>query len=319
MNPPLVISPSLSLFPDTLSEPEAINSPVYDSLLDDLCFRRRRRWLKEDYLQQFKIQSLCAVHGLDRILFITLGFRNPQPDFWGAKASLRVLLRSLFWRRHVSQYVCAFEEGERNGNPHFHLVALMRWDVGRDQFNFAGLKRRGIPLNESPVLWDFWQGLKAASLVAGFGDFVQAVPIKDVTKTSRYVGGYFAKDARADRFRRGLESRRYFQYSRGCPGGYSAHGNPRFSWNSPFAWVRRQQTRLYLSLHPEHENFFYPPSSKGRKGRPPKRESNPERDAAFAARNSVEGWGAPSDSLRQCWKSLGFKSWNSLDLISLPQ
>jgi len=307
------------LFPD-ISSPKNTNvKSKYDECLDVLCQERLSLWRKMDYIQQFKIESLIAVHGLSRILFITLGFRNPQPDYWKAKASLESLLRSKFWKSHISLYLSAYEEGEKNGNPHFHLVALMRWDVGRDQFNFAGLKVRGVPLNESPVLWDFWQGLKIACLKSGFGDYVQAVPVQSAVHCARYLGGYFAKDSRSDRFRRGTEKRRYFASSRSCPGHASSHGKPRFMWNSPFSWKYRQQTRLYLSLHPEHEYFFFPPPSKGRKGRPPKRESNPERDAVFAARDSVEGWGAPSDSLRQCWKSLGFKSWNSLDLISLPQ
>jgi len=299
------------------------NSP-YSQVLDEICQAKASLWRKMDYIQQFKIESLIAVHGLSRILFITLGFADPQPDYWAAKARLDRFLRGSFFKAHVELYLWAFEYGDESGNPHFHLVCLMRWDVGRDQFNFESLKVRGVRSNACQALEDFWRGsvvpvskrfprgrgisLADACVKAGFGSFPQAVPVKDGLQAARYLGGYFAKDARANRFRAGHDKRRYFGSSQRCPGHAKGSGKPKFMWNSPFAWVWRQKVRLWLELHPDRESWLFPAAGASQMD-----------DALWSEIGALEGWGAPSDCQRQGWRDLGFKAWNSLDLISLPQ
>jgi hypothetical protein len=196
---------------------------------------------KRKYCLALECESIGKQYGEDSCAFMTIGFADPQAQTDPDEAERR--FHSL-WGNYLSEKfhaaVSVRERGEKNGLIHFHIFGALKFGV-KAGFNFDALvNRKGRGTNANPRLRKLWKELRLRLPKFGFASRVQCTPIKaNVEAIGNYLGKYMAKayDCRHedDKHRRLIRRTRNVQRP----------ATTRFTWVSPFAWVRRERLRRF--------------------------------------------------------------------------
>jgi len=191
------------------------------------------------YRWRVDMESFIEEWGLDNIGFVTLGFPDPQPTADEAERRFNSAMNN-FLRGEILAYIAVFERGDKNGNPHFHLLVALPYPI-RPGFNFEALKGKLVRgTNACPKLRSLWLALRRKMPGYGFGKFTQVIPIrKNATAAAVYLAGYMTKTLKCRH--PDDVGRRLVRASRNV----SRHTTPKFSWASSGGWVYREKLRLF--------------------------------------------------------------------------
>lgn len=187
------------------------------------------------------IAHLADRHGIERLLFVTLGFEDPKegdprpdPSFDAKEAGRRLnSLQTHVLREMFSEMIVVPERGGKGGRLHYHLLAVQEHDV-RTGVDFEAFERGDF--RTAPVaLRRIWATCREKLRRYGFGGWHQVFPVKTTKEgISKYVGKYIEKQFGGKLPQdKGL---RLVRYSRG-----TNHHRATFSWNSPRAKLWRWQ------------------------------------------------------------------------------
>lgn len=179
---------------------------------------------------------MCQKHGIERIGFLTLTFRDHVLDPKEAQRRLNSLTTGVL-RQRYGEHIRVFER-QKSGRIHYHLLVAMQADVrtGVDFDQIARGDYRSAP-EALRREWAFW---RATAKGYGFGR-TELLPVKSSTEAiGRYVGKYIGKHlaAREARDRRV----RLVSYS-----GEKVAGT-NFAWVSPGATEWRRKTGAFIGM-----------------------------------------------------------------------
>jgi len=190
------------------------------------------------------IEHLAKLHGLARLGFLTLTFRENITDFREAQRRFNSL-RTNYLGELFTDWIVTVEPQKR-GAVHYHLVVVCREDI-RTGFNFDAIKRRDYS-SASPYLKGLWRQLRGSMGKYGFGRS-ELLPIRSTGEgIAKYVGKYLEKGCafRGDQFK-GARMVRYSQGWRAV--------SPRFSWNSPMAKKWRELVGQMVTICGPYKHF----------------------------------------------------------------
>jgi hypothetical protein len=182
------------------------------------------------------VNAMAQHHGLERLGFLTLTFRDHVTDAREARRRFNSLVTNVIRPRYGR--ALSVLERHKSGRIHFHLLIVMSADI-RSGVDFGALAARdyrtaGTCLRDE---WAFWRRTAPAF---GFGR-TELLPVKSSAEAmGRYVGKYLGKhfSVRKDEDR-GIRLVSYI-------GERSA--SSRFSWATPRAAAWRDGVRLLVGM-----------------------------------------------------------------------
>jgi hypothetical protein len=137
----------------------------------------------------WNIEDLIKKHGIEKVGFLTLTFKENITDYKEAQRRFNILATN-FLRLAYKGYVCV-KERQKRGAWHYHLVILMPSDI-KTGFDFKQVANKNYS-SASIELKKAWSELRQACNLYGFGRS-ELMPIKSTAQgISRYVGKYLSK------------------------------------------------------------------------------------------------------------------------------
>lgn len=202
----------------------------------------------------FNLALMVGRHGMNRIVFGTLGFANPKPgdsrpdpNFNRREAERRFnSLNSHVLKPLFLEMIVVPERGEKAGRIHYHVLAAVAEDVrtGVDFKAFGSRNYRTAPraLREIWKLFRSGKGGTGKAASYGFGR-TEWMPIKSNAEgISKYVGKYIAKQF--DGRRPEDKGMRLVRYTRG-----TNYCRATFSWFTPGGRLWRWQVGRFAQKH----------------------------------------------------------------------
>lgn len=181
------------------------------------------------------IALLAEKHGIERIIFGTLTFKDPLPgekdpnrDFKEASKRFHSLATHILKGLFI-EWITVPERGGKGGRLHFHLLGVVKDDV-RTGVDFEAFGRGDYSSAPWPLkrLWAIFRDKRGQGKASAYGfGRTEWMPIKSTTEgISKYTGKYIAKQFEGRRPEdKGMRLVRYTQGANN----YRA----RFSWWSP--------------------------------------------------------------------------------------
>jgi hypothetical protein len=177
----LYLSSNNSIEKDKISLPDSVEVPNYNKF--STAHKRSACALA------WNIEDLIKKHGIEKIGFLTLTFKENITDYQEAQRRFNILATN-FLRKAYKGYVCV-KERQKRGAWHFHLVILMQSDI-KTGFDFKQVANKNYS-SASIELKKAWYDLRQACQLYGFGRS-ELMPIKSTAQgISRYVGKYLSK------------------------------------------------------------------------------------------------------------------------------
>lgn len=138
---------------------------------------------------QLNVAAFCERHGLERVGFLTLTFREHVLDSREAQRRLNSLTTNVLRPRY--REAIRVIERQKSGRIHYHLLVALPADI-RTGFDFDAIARHDYR-SACPALraeWAFW---RRTAPQYGFGR-TELLPVKSTESAiGRYVGKYIAK------------------------------------------------------------------------------------------------------------------------------
>jgi hypothetical protein len=186
---------------------------------------------------------MASAHGLEKVGFLTLTFRDHVLDPAEAQRRFNSLLTNVIKRRY-GDFVRVFER-QKSGRIHYHLLVSMPFDIrtGADFDQFS----QGNYVSASPALRSEWAFWRKTAKSYGFGR-TELLPIRSTSEAiSKYVGKYISKH---------IESRE--EEDKGvrlwaCSGSVRG-GTTKFSFNSRGSQNWRYKLSLFAYIVSERYN-----------------------------------------------------------------
>lgn len=144
--------------------------------------------LKLEHIVKLAVAQMVKAHGVERLGFLTLTFRDHVLCAKEAQRRLNSLLTNVV-RGRYTDYICVLER-QKSGRIHFHLLVCVGSDI-RTGFDHEAVKRRDYR-SVCPALraeWAFWRKTGPAY---GFGR-IELLPIKDGSAIASYIAKYIGK------------------------------------------------------------------------------------------------------------------------------
>lgn len=182
------------------------------------------------------VRMMAEKHGLERLLFNTLTFRDHVLDIKEAQRRFNSLRTHVLAERYLD-FITVVER-QKSGRIHFHLLAAVADDV-RTGFDFAAAAT-GDYRSACAALraeWAFWR--RTAPLY-GFGRTEQLPIMSTSDGIARYVGKYIAKHI--DQRREDDKGARLVRYSDGA-----RHCRTRFAWSGARSKLWREKLAAFAS------------------------------------------------------------------------
>lgn len=184
------------------------------------------------------VRLMAEEHGLERLLFNTLTFRDHVLEIAQAQKRFNSLRTGVLADRYLD-FVTVVER-QKSGRIHFHLLAATEHDV-RTGFDFDAAAR-GDYRSACPELrreWAFW---RSTAPEYGFGRTEQ-LPVKSTSDgIAKYVGKYIAKHI--DQRRQDDKGARLVRYSAGA-----RRCGTRFAWTGERSKLWRKQLASFAMRH----------------------------------------------------------------------
>jgi hypothetical protein len=204
---------------------------------------KRKKMAASMGLNLVKMIETC---GLDHVLVLRV---TPNSDDYREASKAMNSLLSNFLRKHVEHYFCVAEWGDLNKRLHFHFILVVKWDVGRQAFNFEKRITRGMGYNANSHLLAFWASLRRNLPKYGFYAGHHCNPVRsDAVRAARYVTSYMTKTGL---YGRGVSQRgfRLFRVSQSFE--QFRNSTHHFSWvlSSPY----REKLRRYCLSRGYHD------------------------------------------------------------------
>jgi hypothetical protein len=198
------------------------------------------------YALQLNVAAMCERHGIEKVGFLTLTFRDHILDPKEAQRRLNSLITNVI-RPRYGQVIRVLER-QKSGRIHYHLLVNVGADI-RTGVDFEALKRRDYRSAgaELRAEWAFW---RRTAKPYGFGR-TELLPIRSTSEAiGRYVGKYIAKhlEHREERDRRV----RLVSYS-----GLRV-ASTRFGWANGGAKEWRAKVKAFVSMLHEAGAIFSP-------------------------------------------------------------
>ena len=144
---------------------------------------------------ELTVEAAAARHGLERLGFLTLTFRDHVLDKREAQRRFHSLRSWVIAPRYDNRYMVVWER-QKSGRLHAHLLVVLPFDARRG-VDFAAFKRgdyRSAPIDLRNE-WAFWRKTAPAY---GFGR-TELLPIRTTAGAmGNYVGKYLGKDLARD-------------------------------------------------------------------------------------------------------------------------
>lgn len=189
------------------------------------------------------VSNMAEAHGLEKVGFLTLTFKDHVLDSREAQRRFNSLLTNVIKPRY-RDFVRVFER-QKSGRIHYHLLVAMPFDIrtGADFERFS----QGDYGSASSSLRSEWAFWRKTAKAYGFGR-TELLPIRSTSEAiSKYVGKYISKH---------IESReeedkgvRLWACSSSVRG-----GTTRFSFNSRGSHIWRYKLSLFASIVSERYN-----------------------------------------------------------------
>ena len=185
---------------------------------------------------QLNVAGMCDRHGIEKIGFLTLTFRDHVVDPKEAQRRMHSLNAGVLKQRYGESIRVI--ERQKSGRIHYHLLVAVGTDI-RTGVDFDAIARgdyRSAPETLRRE-WSFW---RATAHRYRFGR-TELLPVKSSSEAiGRYVGKYIAKhlDARQERDRRV----RLVSYSG------TRVASTRFAWVSPGATEWRRKLGAFVTM-----------------------------------------------------------------------
>jgi len=188
----------------------------------------------------WNVQAMAEKHGIERLGFLTLTFRDHVLDPKEAQRRFRSLRNHVIGPRY-GDWIRVFER-QKNGRVHYHLVVDVGTDI-RTGFRFQDVERHDYS-SASPALrreWSFW---RSTAKKFGFGR-TELLPVRSNAEAiSRYVGKYISKHmAVRDQADKGV---RLIECSRGARMATSKYS---FVSHGSAAWRRKMSVFVDIASH----------------------------------------------------------------------
>ena len=185
---------------------------------------------------QLNVASMCERHGIEKVGFLTLTFRDHVLDPKEAQRRLNSLTTGVLKPRY-GEHIRVFER-QKSGRIHYHLLVAVSADI-RSGVDFGAIARGDYRSAPEALRreWAFW---RATAKRYGFGR-TELLPVKSTTEAiGRYVGKYIAKHLGA----RETRDRRVRLVS------YSGErlASTRFAWASPGAAEWRRKLGAFVRM-----------------------------------------------------------------------
>jgi hypothetical protein len=184
------------------------------------------------------VKMMAEKHGIERLLFNTLTFRDHVIDIKEAQRRFNSLRTNVLKHRYLD-FITVVER-QKSGRIHFHLLAAGKHDF-RTGFDFDAAKvgdyRSACAALRSE--WAFW---RKTSKEYGFGRTEQLPVYSTIEGIACYVGKYIAKHI--EQRREDDKGARLVRYSDGA-----RHCSTRFSWNGPMSKLWRKKLRSFAVRH----------------------------------------------------------------------
>lgn len=186
----------------------------------------------------WNVQALADRHGIEKIGFLTLTFREHITCAREAQRRFNSLATHVLRQRYPEGFVRVVER-MKSGRIHYHLLVVLANDI-RTGFDFDAIRVHDYR-TASPALrseWAFWRSTASAY---GFGR-TELLPVRSTSEgIARYVGKYISKHiAKREERDRGI---RLVEYSRGA-----RMCRTRFSWASENAASWRRKLALFAQI-----------------------------------------------------------------------
>lgn len=188
---------------------------------------------KSAYVLKESVKKLAAVHGVEKLGFLTLTFAEHITVVKQAQKRLKSLMTHIIKPRY-HDYIGVMER-QHSGRIHYHLIVVLKDDI-RTGFDFNQAKNRNYS-SASPALrseWAFWRKTAPAYR---FGR-TELMPVKSGSVAiAKYVGKYIAKHMECRTYQD--KGARLVYYSQGARA-----GTTRFQFLSSGSkeWRRKVQT-----------------------------------------------------------------------------
>jgi len=184
------------------------------------------------------VKLMAESHGLERLLFNTLTFRDHVLDIKEAQRRFNSLRSNVLAERY-RDFITVVER-QKSGRLHFHLLAATEHDM-RTGFDFDAAARGDYrsACAELRAEWAFW---RKTAPEFGFGRTEQ-LPVKSTSDgIAKYVGKYIAKHI--DQRRQDDKGARLVRYSEGARA-----VSTRFAWANGRGRVWRQKLSQFATRH----------------------------------------------------------------------
>jgi len=190
---------------------------------------------------EHSIKALCDKHGVEKIGFLTLTFRDNVQTHKEAQRRLNSLLTNFVSKKdpdtklpRYADYIGCVER-QKSGRIHFHLLIVMSEDI-KTGFDFEQVNSRNYS-SASNYLKSEWAAWRRSAKLYGFGR-CELKPVKSNAEgVSKYIAKYIAKH---------IENRlpedkgaRLVRYSRGA-----RIGTTNFMFNSAGSKLWRENVAL---------------------------------------------------------------------------
>lgn len=185
---------------------------------------------------QLNVAGMIDRHGIERVGFLTLTFRDHVTDAKEAQRRMHSLVTHVLKPRYGE--VITVLERQKSGRIHFHSLVAVAGDI-RTGVDFAALAMRDYRSAPEGLRreWAFW---RATAPRFGFGR-TELLPVRSCSQAmGKYVGKYIGKhlDARQPSDRRV----RLVRYTG------SKIASTRFAWASPGAREWRLKLAAFVSM-----------------------------------------------------------------------
>lgn len=197
---------------------------------------------KTAYSLTANVLMMAERHGIERLLFNTLTFRDHVTDGREAQRRLHSLATHVLRQRYL-EYIVVVER-QKSGRIHYHLLCAVDHDV-RTGFDFQQAAE-GVYSSASGALRSEWAFWRRTAPKYGFGRTEQ-MPVRSTSEgIAKYVGKYIAKHV--DKRRQDDKGLRLVRYSEG-----SKNTTNQFAWYSPAARLWRAKLRTFAKEYSIHE------------------------------------------------------------------
>lgn len=185
---------------------------------------------------QLNVAGMIQRHGIERVGFLTLTFRDHVVDPKEAQRRMHSLRTGVLKKRYGE--VITVMERQKSGRIHFHCLVALPDDI-RAGIDFDAIARGDYRSANAALRaeWAFWRKTAKAY---GFGR-TELMPVKSTTEAiSNYVGKYIAKHVNHREARdRGAKLVRYTG---------PKVATTRFAWVSPRATEWRRKLGAFIQM-----------------------------------------------------------------------